>query len=720
MSDGLELGLFGRRRIRLIAQTEMTECGLAALAMIANFHGMKIDLGTLRQRFQVSLRGMTLQSLMGVADTIGLTTRALKLPLDHLSYLKLPAILHWDLTHFVVVESVRGDRVLIHDPEGRTRWLSINDLSEHFSGVALELQPANDFAPTDQRIRLRLSQLWSHVSGLKRAMLQTLALSLVLQAFVLASPYYMQVAIDTALPALDLDLLVVLALGFGLFTIFNAAATLLRSFVLLSAGTSLGYGLSINVARRLFRLPIPWFERRHVGDILSRFQSITPIRQFMTEGAVSSALDGVMTIFIVVVMFLYSPQLTIVALTAFLLYFSIRLVSFVSQRRAQEDAISLNGREQSTMIETIRGIVTLRLFNREAARHAFWQTQLTDAANSSVSLGRIGAWQSAANTLILGLETIVSIYLAVRLVITGGFSVGMVIAFMAYKTQFLQRAISLIDQVVAFRMLGLHLERLSDIVLTDEDVSFATPGMGHAILRGQIDVRGVSFRYNPSEPLILDKLDLSIAPGEHIAITGPSGGGKSTLVKILLGLLRPEAGEVLFDGVPLDQFGPKRLYDQLGVVLQEDSLFAGSLIDNVALFDDQPDVDRVIECCTLAALHVEIQSMPMQYETLVGDMGSSLSGGQRQRLLLARALYRRPRLLIVDEGTSHLDAAREDVVNAAIAGLGITRVIIAHRLETIVSATRIYDITRGRIKDSTEAYALIKTQLALRTITPTE
>lgn len=714
MSEGLDTGLLGRRRVRLIAQTEMTECGLAALAMVANFHGMKIDLGTLRQRFQVSLRGISLKSLMDVADAIGMTTRALKLPLDHISLLKFPAILHWDLTHYVVIEQVRGDRALIHDPEGRTRWFSLDELSEHFSGIALELQPSHDFMPGDQRVRLRLSQLWSRVRGLKRAIAQTFALSLVMQAFVLALPYYMQVALDTALPALDLDLLAVLALGFGLFTIFNAAASLLRSFVLLSVGTSLGYGLSVNVARRLFRLPIAWFERRHVGDILSRFQSITPIRQFMTEGAVSSALDGVMTVFIVVVMFIYSSELALVAFTAFILYLAVRLISFVSQRRAQEDAIILNGREQSTMIESIRGIVTLRLFNRETVRHAFWQTQLTDAANSSVALGRIGAWQSAANTLILGLETIVSTYLAVRFVINGGFSIGMVVAFMAYKTQFLQRAVSLIDQTVAFRMLGLHLERLSDIVLTDEDPSFAAHGHGHALLRGQIELRGVSFRYSPAEPLILDDVSLSVAPGEHIAITGPSGGGKSTLIKVMLGLMRPDAGEVLFDGVPLDRFGPKRLYEHLGVVLQEDSLFAGSLIDNVALFDEHPDLDRVAECCALAALDAEIRAMPMQYETLVGDMGSSLSGGQRQRLLLARALYRRPKLLIMDEGTSHLDAAREEAVNREIARLGITRVIIAHRLETIVSATRIYSITKGTIRECTSDYGPIREQLAAR------
>lgn len=711
----LELGLLRRQRVRLIRQAEVAECGLASLAMVANYHGMDVDLGVLRRRFQPSLRGAALKSLISMADRLGLAPRAVKLPLEKLGSLQLPAILHWDMNHYVVLEEVRGGKALIHNPEGRSVRMPLSEVSEHFTGVALELRPTDGFETSSQRVRLRLSQLWNRITGLKRALVQTFVLSLVMQAFVLASPYYMQVALDSALPALDQDLLTVLALGFGLFTLINAGAALLRSFVLLSAGTSLGYGISVNVARRLFRLPVSWFEKRHVGDVLSRFQSIAPIREFMTEGAIGTVLDGTLALFTLAVMFFYSPVLALVALVAFALYGVVRLVSFAAQRDAQEEAIAASGREQSMMIESLRGIVTLRLFNRESQRHALWQTRLTDATNAGVGLARIGAWQQAANTLIFGLEVILSVWLAVGFVIDGGFSVGMVFAYVAYKTQFLQKGASLIDQAIAFRMLGLHLERLSDIALADQDRSFGQESERRGgDLKGGIELDGVRFRYSPTDPLVLNGIHLKVDPGEHIAITGASGGGKSTLMKVLLGLVEPDEGQVLIDGVPLARFGHKNFHDQIGAVLQEDSLFAGSLADNIALFDEDSDMMRIEEAAAAAAIHDEILGMPMGYETMVGDMGSALSGGQKQRLLLARALYRRPRVLLMDEGTSALDPAREQAVNAAVARLGITRIMIAHRLETILCASRIYAVQDGMVQEVTEQFAPIRHQLARR------
>ncbi|WP_340267614.1 peptidase domain-containing ABC transporter [Sphingobium mellinum] len=711
MSALLDLGLWSRQRVRLVRQTEVAECGLASLAMIANFHGLDVDLGTLRRRFQPAMRGATLKSLIAMADQLALTPRAVKLPLSKLQGLHVPAILHWDLNHYVVMERVVGGKALIHNPAGTSRWLTLEEVSPHFTGIALELRPSDDFESSDQRERLRLSQLWRRITGLRRALVQTLVLSVVLEAFVLASPFYMQTAIDSAVPALDRDLLSVLALGFGLFTLINAGASLLRSFVLLSAGTALGYAVVVNVARRLFRLPVPWFEKRQVGDILSRFQSVAPIQNFLTQGAVSGIIDGTLAIFSLAVMFFYSPLLTFLALLAFALYGASRALSFTAQRMAEEDAIITGGKEQSTMIETLRGIVTLRLFNREATRLAQWQTRLTDSTNANVALSRLGIWQSTANTMIFGLETIGSIWLAVGSVIDGGFSLGMVFAYMAYKTQFLQRAASLVDQTIAFRMLGLHLERLSDIALTDPDRCLAEEGRAEVQLLGRIELRNIHYRYSPTDPPVLNGVDLSIEPGEHIAITGPSGGGKSTLVKVLLSLIEPDQGEVLIDGKPIARFGYRSYREQVAAVLQEDSLFAGSLADNIALFDDTPDTDRIFVSAQAAALHEDIAAMPMAYETLVGDMGSTLSGGQKQRLLLARALYRQPKVLVMDEGTSQLDSQREMMVNTAIAALGITRIVISHRLETIVAAKRILAFAHGRLTDVTEQYDDARTHI---------
>ncbi len=694
----LDLGFLTRSRVRLIRQTEVAECGLASLTMVANYHGLDVDLGTMRRRFAPSLRGAALRSLIGLADRIGLTPRAVKLPLEQLANLHVPCILHWDLNHYVVLERVKGDKALIHNPDGRSGWMPMGEVSNHFSGVALELRPSDNFETGKQRERLKLSQLWRRMTGMKRALAQVLVLSLVLQIFVLASPYFMQIAIDNALPALDNDLLTVLALGFGLLTLINAGAALLRSFVLLVAGTTLGFGLASNIARRLFRLPIDWFEKRHTGDILSRFQSVGPIQNMLTQGAVAAIVDGVMAVLTLALMFYFSPLLAFIAIIAFLLYGLVRIVSFSFQRDAQEASIIMSGKEQSTLIETLRGMTTLRLFGRETLRHALWQTRLSDAVNANVRLARIGIWQGTANTLIFGIENILTIWIAIGFVIDGaGFSIGMVFAYMAYKTQFIQKAAALIDQGIAFKILGLHLERLSDIALSQEDKSFGQGADIETALKGKIELKDVFYRYSPSDPLVLEGVNLIVESSEHVAITGPSGGGKSTLVKLLLGLVEPDSGEMLVDGLPLRRFGHKCYHEQVAAVLQDDSLFAGSLADNIALFDDAVDMERVVTAAIAASIHDDILRMPMQYETLVGDMGSTLSGGQKQRVMLARALYRQPKILIMDEGTAHLDTMHEQAVNAAISAMGITRIIIAHRRETIEAAERILVMANGQL-----------------------
>jgi ATP-binding cassette subfamily B protein RaxB len=700
MDLALDLGFLTRSRVRLIRQTEVAECGLASLTMVANYHGFDVDLGTMRRRYSPSMRGAPLRALINLADQIGLTPRAVKLPLDELGNLHMPAVLHWDMNHYVVIEAVKGGKALIHNPDGRSTWMPLEEVSDHFTGVALELRPSSDFDRTTLREKLRLSQLWNAMTGLKRALAQILLLSVVLQAFVLASPYYMQVAIDSALPALDGDLLTVLALGFGLFTLINVIASLLRSFVLLNAGTSVGYALATNIARRLLRLPIDYFEKRHTGDILSRFQSIIPIQNLLTQGAVAALVDGTMALFTLAVMFYYSPLLAFIAIVAFALYGLARLVSFSFQREAQEATIITGGKEQTTLIETLRGMVTLRLFGRETLRHALWQTRLTDSVNSQVRLSRIGIWQGTANLLIFGLENILTIYLAVGFVIDGaGFSVGMVFAYIAYKNQFIGKSAALIDQAIQFKMLGLHLERLSDIALSEEDRSFTVAPEATTELYGRVELRDVHYRYSPSDPMVLKGVNLTISQGEHVAITGPSGGGKSTLLKVLLGLVEPESGEVAVDGIPLHRFGYKSFHRQIAAVLQEDSLFAGSLADNIALFDEEVDLQRVVQAAAAASIHEDIMRMPMQYESLIGDMGSTLSGGQKQRVLLARALYRQPKILFMDEGTAHLDAQHEAAVNAAISAMGITRIIIAHRKETIEAADRILVMEGGTLTE---------------------
>jgi ATP-binding cassette subfamily B protein RaxB len=695
----IETSFFPRRRVKAIRQAEAAECGLAALAMIANFWGHDFDLSSLRRRFPVSSRGVGLRTLMETADALGLSPRPLKVRLDGLAAIQLPAILHWDMDHFVVLERVSRGKAYIVDPAQDGRWHDQESLSRHFTGVALELRPSRDFKPEAERRPLRLGQLWSGAVGLRRSIGQAAILSLVLQAHVLASPYLLQLAVDEALPALDVSLMTVLAIGFGLFAVVNAVAALLRSFVLLTSGTALSFGIASNIARRLMRLPVDWFEKRSVGDILSRFQSVIPIQRLLTESAAAALIDGVLAILTLALMLAYSPLLTLIPLASLTLYAAFRWLTLPAERRAENERIAAAGREQSAMIETLRGIVTLRLAGRETIRHAVWQNRLSEALGAKFAYERIHVWQATVSTLLWTLEIVAVTWLAVTMAIEGGFTVGMIFAFLAYRMQFAFATKSLIDKSTEFRMLGLHLDRLSDIALTPEDSGFAEPMAHPQPFRGEIELRGVTFAYGAHEPQVLNGIDLHISPGEHVAITGPSGGGKTTLTKILLGLLDPSGGEVLIDGVPLARYGRRAYRENVAAVLQDDVLFAGTIADNVAGFEPI-DQERLAEAMRAAAIAEDVDAMPMRHLTLVGDMGSTLSGGQMQRILLARALYRRPRLLVMDEGTAHLDAEHEKRVNDAIAAMGVTRIVVAHRRETLAAAERVVVLSAGRVASS--------------------
>lgn len=696
----LNFSLWPRRRIHLVRQSQMAECGIACLLMIANYHGLNYDLPSFRAQFTPSLRGITLRSIMGLATKIGLLPRPIKISLEELSHIAKPAILHWDMNHFVVLERTQRGRALIHNPDGRSMWLTTKELSEHFTGVALELRPGDAFQTGNHRATLAPRQLYRKLGGGAQALIQVGLLSLILQVFVIGSPYFLQIAIDTVLPSQDHNLLYLLATGFALFAIINAIATLLRSAVLLTAGTCTGFGLATNLAAHLFKLPVEWYSKRQTGDVLSRFQSLDPIQKWLTRGAAEALIDGPMAVLTLSMMILYSRTLASISIVAVILYLGIRTLTFRAERTAQEASIIAGGKEHTTLIETIRGIEILRLFNAELVRHTAWQNRLAEYTNADLRHARITIIQNAASVLIFGLENVAVILVGIKAVMGGDrFTLGMFFAYMTYRLQFVTKASALADQFAVFRMLRLHLDRISDIVFAKQDPAFLTHHRNETLFKGALELRDISFRYSTDDPLILDSLNLVVEAGEHIAITGPSGGGKSTLSRIILGLLQPTLGTVLIDKQPLSALGYQAYRERVGAVLQEDHLFSGSIAQNIAFFDPDADQEKIREAASAASIHADILAMPMGYETPVGDMGSTLSGGQKQRILLARALYRSPRLLLMDEGTAHLDVRHEEAVNQAIKSMGITRIVIAHRRETIEAADRVLYLADGKLSE---------------------
>lgn len=695
--DNVSFGL--RRKLPLILQTEATECALACIAMVAGYHGLRTDLATLRRIFLVSIKGSTLGHLMQIAHSLKLTTRPVKLELEDLPQLRLPCILHWNFNHFVVLKAVDRNTVTIHDPAFGLRKLSLDEVSCQFTGVALELWPNPEFKPLSFRQRIRLRDLLGHVTGLFRSLGQILLLAVSLEIFALVSPFFLQWVIDNVVVSGDRDLLTTLALGFGLLMLLQQGIGTLRSWVIMHMSTTLNLQWRANIFSHLLRLPVDYFEKRHLGDVVSRFSSIDVIQKTLTTAFVEGILDGLMTIVTLVMMFIYSPSLAWIAVGAMALYGIVRWLWYRPLRNATEEQIIHAAKQQSHFLETVRGVRSIKLFQRQEERRSTWLSLLVDQINADLRNQKLQIFYRLINGILFGVERILVIWLGARLILDGNFTVGALMAFSAYKDQFDARVSALIDKLVDLRMLQLQGERLADIVLADAEPS-APPlpaTARQATPEASIELRGLRYRYADGEPWVLDGIDLRIAPGESIAIVGPSGCGKSTLVSAMLGIRVPDAGEVLVGGVSVARSGIEALRGMVGTVLQDDVLFAGSIADNISFFDPRPDFARVEECAKLAAIHDDIQAMPMAYNTLIGDMGAALSGGQKQRILLARALYKQPAILFLDEATSHLDIACEKQVNAAIRQLEITRVIVAHRPETIASADRVVILERGRI-----------------------
>ena len=673
------LDFSGRGRLPVIQQTEAAECGLACLAMISSYHGHRIDLNTLRRRHPVSLKGVTLRALIEVASLMNFVCRPLRFEFDHLPKLRLPAIVHWDMNHFVILKEVKRHGIVVHDPAGGAKFFPISEASKHLTGVALEFSPSEGFLPKDERARLPFSTFWTQLRGSTHALVQILILSIVLEAFVIASPFYLQLTVDEVIARGDADFLLVLALGFCLLTAINVAANTIRSVILLIVQNVLHFQIGARLFHHLIRLPSAYFEKRHIGDVLSRFASIEPIRNVLAEGMIAAVIDGLMAIATLAMILIYSAELALIVLAAFVLYTAVRLGAYRLLRQRSLAVIEAKAQENSTFIETVRAIQSLKLFNRESGRETQWLNRYSDVVSANVRLGRATIAFATINGALFGLANIVTIYLAARLALGGRLTLGMIFAFMSYKQQFTDKAVQLVEKALDFRILELHLERLADIALSPlergHDQVVAYPRQ----LQGRIELRNVFFRYAETEPFALEDVSFIIEPGEFVAIMGPSGGGKTTLVKIMLGLLEPTSGEVLIDGVPLSTMGPRTYREQVGAVMQEDQLLSGSIADNICFFDPSFDQVRMIACTQLAGIHDEIMAMPMTYNSLIGDMGSSLSGGQKQRVLLARALYRQPRILFMDEGTAHLDVDNERHINESLKHLGMTRICVAHR-----------------------------------------
>jgi ATP-binding cassette subfamily B protein RaxB len=488
----------------------------------------------------------------------------------------------------------------------------------------------------------------------------------------------------------------------------------LRSWVLLHIGTNLSLQWRTNVFAHLLRLPVQYFEKRHLGDVVSRFGAVDEIQSTLTASFFAALIDGVMAAVTLGMMFLYSPALAWMAVAAMITYALIRALWFRPLRLATEQEIVHHASQQSHFLETVRGIKAVKLFQRQNERRSGWLSLVVEQVNAGVRTQRLFIAFESINGLLFGLVGIAILWLGAKQTLDGLMTVGVLMAFKAYKDQFDGRVAGLIEKFFELRMLRLQGERLADIVLTqpEKDAPAGTGRDEASQLTPAVRLQGLRFRYAETDPWVVDGIDLEIPPGQSVAFVGPSGCGKTTLINLILGVFPPVEGDILIGEASLRRSGGEAPRALIGTVMQDDTLFAGSIADNIGFFDPAPDRARIEECARLAQIHEEIVAMAMGYHTLVGDMGTVLSGGQKQRIFLARALYKRPRILVLDEATSHLDVTCEQAVNQAIQSLELTRIIIAHRPETILSAERVVMLHGGKVVEDMPVSELIARQAA--------
>ncbi|EDX5004654.1 peptidase domain-containing ABC transporter [Salmonella enterica] len=687
----LEISLF--RRVPVIHQTESSECGIACLAMVFGHYGKSIDLFSLRQQFNISSRGATLYSIRTIAVQMGMTARALSLDLNELNVLRRPCILHWNFNHFVVLVSVKRNGFVLHDPARGRIIVSKAEASKCFTGIALELWPGSTFRRERVKKRLNLVTLINSIHGIKGALLKIFTLSIVVEAIGLILPAGTQLVMDHALPAGDRGLLSMICISLMFFILLRATVSTSRAWISLIMGTLVNIQWQSGLFSHLLRLPLSYFERRKLGDIQSRFGSLNTLRTTFTTSIVGAIMDGIMVCGLLIMMLLYGKSLTWVVLGFTVVYIAIRLFTYTYYRQLSEEQLIMEARVSSYFMETLYGIAAVKMQGMTDRRHTHWFNLQTDAINTGIRVTKMDLFFGGLNIFISACEQTIILWLGISLVMDNEMTIGMFVAFGAYRMQFSDRISTLVGFLLQLRMMSLHNERISDIALNEQESVKPDIPVSEKITPVSLEVKSLTFRYDQQSMPVFSELNLTVSPGESVAIIGPSGSGKTTLMKVLCGLFKADSGQVLIDGNDIQQMGVNNYRKITGCVMQDDRLFSGTIRENICGFAENIDDEWMVECAKASFIHDTIISMPMGYDTLTGELGEGLSGGQKQRLFIARALYRKPRILFMDEATSALDSKSENYVNSAIKSLNITRIIIAHRESTIKSVDRVFSLT---------------------------
>jgi ATP-binding cassette, subfamily B, bacterial len=685
-----------RRRVPFVQQVTPSDCGAACLAMVLAYHGKHLRLDDVRAVTGFGRDGADALSLLKAGRWFGLRGRGLKVEnLDDLRFVEPGSILHWEFNHFVVLSGFHKKGLLVIDPGAGPRLVGREELERAFTGVVLTFQPSEQFE-TSGGDRFALWRYAHRILAGHGVLSRVAVTSLLIQVFALAVPFLVGVLVDRVVPRGDASLLTVLAAGLGVIVVFHLAATLLRSYLLLQMRTQLDAQMTLDFLDHLVALPYSFFQKRSAGDLMMRLNSNATIREILTSSVLSGLLDGALVSIYLLLLFATSFEIgmLVVALG------SLRLGLFALTRRRHRELMShllqVQAKSQSYQVQLLAGMQTLKSSGAEQRAVERWSNLFVDELNVSLARGRLDAFVDSS-LAVLGLASPIAVLLYGTVqVLQGDLSLGTMLALNALAVGFLVPLSQLIATAFRLQLLGSYLERIRDVLDTPREQA---PGKGvlPGRLTGAVRLDQVSFQYAPLAPLVVREVSVEVEPGRFVALVGRSGAGKSTLAHLLVGLYLPTSGTILYDGINLVELDLQATRSQVGVVSQHPYIFGGTVRANIAMNDPTLSYNRIVEAARLAQIDEDILAMPMGYDTLVSDGGSSLSGGQRQRLALARALALRPSMLLLDEATSMLDAITERGIHEALGTLHCTRIVIAHRLSTVRNADLILVMHEGRI-----------------------
>jgi ATP-binding cassette subfamily B protein RaxB len=697
----MNLSFFNNQKLPVILQDQIAECGLTSVTMCFNFHGLNVELSSIRNKYPVSNLGSSLHDLIEICQHEGFVADAYEMEIDDFPELKLPAIIHWDLNHFVVLKKIKGNTFTIHDPAIGEINYTKSEFSKHFTGFSLEISPgkSSDFDAVksawdkkEQETSLSLYQFIKRTSGFYKSFGFIMFMTFVAQLLSMSIPSITQVVIDDFIVSQTTEYMWVFIVGGLSIILFRYFADLIKSWSIIFIGYRWHANFSSYFYTKLLKLPLNYFETRSVSDIFSRFSALDHLKEALTDRVVQGVIDGFMSIVTIIAMFFYSPKMASISLVFVLIYFILRVYVVSKEIQANKKHIVEKVKETNSFYDTLANIQSVKIYGKETERYQQWKKYYLSAANESINLSKAKMWYSSSENLLSGLENIILLGVAATVVISGELTLGMMFAFFAYQIIFAAQSKSMLNNILEMKLLGIHTDRLNDIEINDAEQNIlGQPGIKPEV-KGKIEVKNLHFKYPGTEKPLFDNFNMTIEPGENIVLSGPSGCGKTTLIKIIMGLIEPQAGEIIIDGINIKTMGLQHYRKNIASVSQKESLVSGSVLDNISFFSKPIDMERIVESATKANIHDDIMLLPMQYQTLSGDIGSTFSGGQEQRILLARALYNNPKILFMDEATSFLDQKTEKEIVKTLKALDVTRVSIAHRQETINMASRVIKI----------------------------